>query len=284
MKLEEIHPFCRLAHFATINTNDRIFPVIPLDARLFFTRSGKGEIFVDNQKYTMHEGDLLFVRPGTRYQLKALTESVQYIVINFDFTYDNARFSIPVIPVNPENYDFTKLFSVVYFDDVSEFNHTLHLKGQQRLEHFFQKIEREHLWGKLFFHARTSSMLMNLLVEIARTIQFSAFKGKIAENKIDEILTYIHNHYAEPLDNTSIGKHFSFHPNYVNQLMVKYTNMSLHQYILFVRISKARELLENTCYSITHIANAVGFNDSAYFSRFFKKTVGVSPQAYRKSM
>lgn len=134
MKLEEIHPFCRLAHYTTMNLDSQTFPVIPLDARLFFTHSGKGEISVDNQDYIMSEGDLLLVRPGTRYQIKATAESVRYIILNFDFTYDNACFSTPVIPVNPENYDSTKLFSVVYFDDILEFNRTLYLKGQQRLE------------------------------------------------------------------------------------------------------------------------------------------------------
>ena len=54
------------------------------------------------------------------------------------------------------------------------------------------------------------------------------------------------------------------------------------QYILSLRMSNAQSLLETTEYNISEIAEAVGYDNSLYFSRLFHKHIGVSPSEYRK--
>ena len=54
------------------------------------------------------------------------------------------------------------------------------------------------------------------------------------------------------------------------------------QYLNEYRVEKACALLENTAYSVTDAALAVGFDDASYFARVFKKQTGVSPRNYRK--
>lgn len=54
------------------------------------------------------------------------------------------------------------------------------------------------------------------------------------------------------------------------------------QYILSIRISSAQSLLETTEYNIAEIAAIVGYDDPLYFSRLFKKQIGVSPSEFRK--
>ena len=282
MKFEKIHPFCRFAQTVTIDNEREFPPSIPLDARLFFTTSGESTIWVNGQEYCMEPGDILFIPVGTKYHIKTPEHAVQYIILNFDFTYERADRTLPIVPMSSKNYDASKLPPTPFFEDFPEFNRPLYLKKLHQTESFFRNIEREHLWHKSFFLARMSSLLLLLLIELARIVQSSSSKRTTVDERMDNVLSYIHVHFAEELDNTKLGEQFSFHPNYLSQLMVQYTNMSLHQYVLFLRISKARELLENTGYSITHIANAVGFNSSAYFSAYFKKVVGISPQIYRK--
>ena len=53
------------------------------------------------------------------------------------------------------------------------------------------------------------------------------------------------------------------------------------QYILSLRISNAQSLLETTKYNVTEIASIVGYENPLYFSRIFKKQVGLSPSEYR---
>lgn len=66
------------------------------------------------------------------------------------------------------------------------------------------------------------------------------------------------------------------------QCFKEITGSSPLQYILKLRISNAQSLLENTYYTITEIANMVGYTNSLYFSRLFHKYIGMSPKEYRK--
>lgn len=55
------------------------------------------------------------------------------------------------------------------------------------------------------------------------------------------------------------------------------------QFILKIRIDRAKELLDFTDKSIANIAESSGFQDQNYFARIFKKITGVSPTQYRNS-
>ncbi len=61
----------------------------------------------------------------------------------------------------------------------------------------------------------------------------------------------------------------------------QYYNITPMQFILSIRMNNAQMLLENTTYSITEIANIVGYENPLYFSRLFHKQKGISPSQYR---
>ena len=64
----------------------------------------------------------------------------------------------------------------------------------------------------------------------------------------------------------------------------EYTNSTPAQYLLSLRISNAQTLLETTSYNVTEIADIVGYDNPLYFSRIFKKQVGLSPSEFRKQL
>ena len=55
------------------------------------------------------------------------------------------------------------------------------------------------------------------------------------------------------------------------------------QYIISLRISYAMNLITSTDYNFTQVAAAVGYDNSMYFSRLFKKHTGMTPSEYKKS-
>ena len=89
-------------------------------------------------------------------------------------------------------------------------------------------------------------------------------------------------HYREPCTNKELGEIFSYHPNYLNRLMVAYTGLSLHKYLTRTRIDRAIDLLSTTTMSVGEVGTEVGFPDPSHFSKAFEKTTGYSPSAFRK--
>lgn len=60
------------------------------------------------------------------------------------------------------------------------------------------------------------------------------------------------------------------------------TKLSPKQYIVSLRLAAAKRYLESTDKSINEIANLVGYENALYFSRLFKKHIGMSPSEYKK--
>ena len=61
----------------------------------------------------------------------------------------------------------------------------------------------------------------------------------------------------------------------------KHTGKSPNEYIIELRLQFAKNLLDNTNMSIKQISERVGYSDQYFFSRIFKKYLGISPQSYR---
>ena len=70
--------------------------------------------------------------------------------------------------------------------------------------------------------------------------------------------------------------------NWFIQNFRKITKLTPMQYIVSLRITSAKNLIDNTDYNITQISETVGYDNSMYFSRIFKKHTGMSPTEYRK--
>ena len=95
-------------------------------------------------------------------------------------------------------------------------------------------------------------------------------------------MAYIHDHYAETITRKILANYLSVNENYLTNCFQRELAMSPITYLNRYRIEQARRLLETSQYTITEIAQMVGYGNSAYFSRIFQREVGVSPLAYRR--
>lgn len=93
---------------------------------------------------------------------------------------------------------------------------------------------------------------------------------------------YIENHLDQELSLTVLSEHSSLNATYLSRIYKTSTGVNLIQYINEKRISRAKELLGQTLMKVTDIAAQVGFQSSAYFSRLFRRAVGMTPQEYRE--
>ncbi|MGN0362789.1 MAG: response regulator [Bilifractor sp.] len=98
------------------------------------------------------------------------------------------------------------------------------------------------------------------------------------------IKTYIGQHYNNPMLSTKeISEYASLSASYACTVFKNETGQTLNQYLTEYRLERAKELLEDPRNNISDIAARVGYNDSNYFGKAFKKYTGQSPSDYRES-
>jgi len=100
-------------------------------------------------------------------------------------------------------------------------------------------------------------------------------------DRISDAVTYINTHYTGITSVSELADQFGMERRRFAYLFAQSTGMSPVQYITDIRLKIARDLLETTNDPVARIAEYVGYPDSLYFSRLFKKHIGMAPSAYR---
>ena len=103
-----------------------------------------------------------------------------------------------------------------------------------------------------------------------------------ARSKIQMAIGYIQEHFAENLTVNVLAEHYGMSPNYFSSMFKKEMSRSAVNYITELRINQARELLYHSELSVVDISKKVGYEDSQYFFRVFKKYLGMTPLQYRE--
>lgn len=104
------------------------------------------------------------------------------------------------------------------------------------------------------------------------------------EELVREVKAYIQNHYTRGITLNELASQFSVSTGYLSKMFLDYVGENFTEYLNMIRVNKAKELLKTTDKKIYQIADQVGFNDSYYFSSWFKKIVGVTPTTYRENL
>jgi AraC-like DNA-binding protein len=103
-----------------------------------------------------------------------------------------------------------------------------------------------------------------------------------AQRLVRQAMAYIHEHYAEPISRADLAEHVALSEDYLTDCFRKELGVTPITYINRYRVNQAKILLSETFKSITEIALDVGFSDSSYFSRVFRRETGMSPTDYRQ--
>ena len=128
---------------------------------------------------------------------------------------------------------------------------------------------------------KTQSLLCKLFAYMLSTLEKTPAYSN-AEDVISSIKSMIDYNYNN-VSVSVLSEKACLTPEYFSRLFKEKTGLSPKQYILRIRLDKAKEMLVNTDYPIKNIAVTVGFKDPLYFSRIFVKREGVSPSEFRNA-
>lgn len=101
---------------------------------------------------------------------------------------------------------------------------------------------------------------------------------------LENIVEEIQARYNENITLTGFSEKHNISAGHLSNLLKERLGMSFSEYITAKRVQKAKELLADERLSVEKVANEVGYKDYFYFTKVFKKAVGISPSKYRKNL
>jgi two-component system response regulator YesN len=94
---------------------------------------------------------------------------------------------------------------------------------------------------------------------------------------------YLENHYADDISLEDMAEQVNISPQYFSKLIKKTTGFNFIDWLSMLRVKKAKELLTNSNLTVKEVCFMVGYKDPNYFSRIFKKRIGITPSEYIKT-
>ena len=102
------------------------------------------------------------------------------------------------------------------------------------------------------------------------------------DEELERVIRYIQQNYTDPdISTIKIQNELGIPSGRIYNLLKDKFHLSFKQLINNIRIDEARRLLGESDLRVTEISYTVGYNDSSYFTKLFKKQTGTSPSEYR---
>lgn len=234
---------------------------------LNMTTKGAGTVFKGDDRFDVEEGDLLLLPAGVPHyyhrQQGSLTWHHRWIYFRPRAYWDN-------------RLKWQECINGVYYTK------GIHIEDQSTIEVLLKKIE---VLGKSI-EPYSDELTLNLLEQIlihCKMNQPCLIKKRI-DPRISEVILYMSSQLSEEFSNEQLAELVFLSPSRLGHLFRDEVGMTITQWRDDQRISRAKQLLVTSNYSISHISRLIGYSDPLYFSRVFKNKAGLSPKLYREKI
>jgi len=227
------------------------------DYQLIYIASGKGHFVFDGTEHTVTKGHMIVFRPGEAmdyYYRKEDKTDVYWV----HFTGSEAKKMVSLLNV-PDDKN-------IFFSGVSP-----------DYRWIYEQIIREIQLKRANHEEMLSTFLRQLFLLINRYSKEDCLQGSDVANEIEKAIHYFNENYTSDISIEDYAKEHTISKNWFIRCFKKIMKITPMQYIISLRISSAKTLLENSDKSIAEIAWVTGFENQLYFSRLFKKSTGLSP-------
>ena len=106
-------------------------------------------------------------------------------------------------------------------------------------------------------------------------------KSQILSKPIVLCIDYIYSHIHNRITVKELADYLGLSESYLSKLFHKEMGLSISQYILNLKIEKAKNLLQYSEYNVVDIANYLSFSSQSHFIQVFQKFTGMTPHKYR---
>mgnify|MGYP000023222796 CR=1 FL=1 len=236
------------------------------DYLLIYCLDGEGEIEAYNQKLIVRPGDILLIPKGVEHAYQARKKRPWTIYWVHFYGHDADAFIDHLLPPRKENTQAL-----------------IHLGIHSRLVSDFEALleVRESTYN-INAYICGANQLRQILSHIALLRPLARRKQGADGLDIERVHSLMQARVHEQLDLDTLAELVNFSKYHFVKKYKELTGTTPINHFIQLKIERACHLLDTTHNNINEIAFAVGYEDAYYFSRIFKKLMGVSPSQYRK--
>jgi AraC-like DNA-binding protein len=250
--------------------------------------AGRTDHRIGARVVSLAPGSLCFVLPY-RVHYAGRTPGSKFFVINFEL-----RFLRPALDVDPLDLEDVPLerapeLAPFLFQEYMDFR----LRGadltlaRSLCADMALENARRGFCSLELIHAQ----LFRLLAIVcrrheAKLLKLASERAQLRSRRdaLSRVMRYIREHAGQRINLTEAAAAVHLSPNYLTHLLKKETGKTFVALVTARRMEKARQLLSQTTLRITDIAQAVGFEDVAYFTRRFRQHFRAGPREYRSRL
>ena len=245
------------------------------ELEIIYVKSGFLTVNISGENYIGKPGDAFVVSPGNLHFMGSQTGTVDYFTFLFPLKYiafrtDDMLDDKLIEPLNSGHL----MISPEVKDTVKE-------QCEQLAGVYAAEIDESE--SKITGQIKKKIILLQFIHELWK-------KGFIVENDTTgrntvekEMVSYIQQNYTGKILLREFGEQFHLSEKYISRYFKEHFHITLSQYVTYLRLEHAKQMLQETDISVTEVAMQSGYQNISYFIRSFKKTYGVSPLKYRKS-
>ena len=246
-----------------------------------YCEQGRVTVWDDVHRMDMQAGEIAFHMPGIEHHIRVGRVPSSVFLLSFACTsecmklFGRKRFSVT---------DEQKRIIGLMIDE---------LKGAFELENGELQISEFHpsrhapVGAEQLICGHLEWLLISMIrcgVDTPATDSVSSQKlEEVLETRImNELKRYIDSHLGEAITIDGLARHVHYSRTYITVQFKAATGMSIMDYVERQRIHRAKELLSRGSMSVTQVAQTVGYSSLQYFSRRFRRAVGVPPSRFQQ--
>lgn len=226
-----------------------------------YTYSGTGLLRYNEKEYTLSKGDGFYINCNHYHYYEAVSDVWDIAVLHLGGSLLSCHHS-----------QFMQYASPVFHEPLSG-----------NVQEYLESLLGLYSQPVLNRDWLASSCIDNLLNHLLKTKGNEAMKDSALPKNIRYLIKYMDSNFAQPLTLDFLSDFAGVSKYYLSREFKKYTGFSPNDYLITLRVNKAKSLLTSTTLPAVKIAHEVGIYDSNNFTNLFKRKTGMTPIQYRNS-
>jgi YesN/AraC family two-component response regulator len=224
-----------------------------------YCMDGEGVVWVENKKYNLKENEAFCIPRKKKHYYYASNKN-PWSILWVHFSGEDTQY-----------YPLDECLTI-RFTSKTVANHMLFL-----FETLLRVLECNYTLGNFIYVSHVLSMIL------AETYTRERNDDLVGNKHVKNIVKYMTQNLELNLTLEDLSEKFGLSKSYINAIFVKYMQHAPIDLFIQMKMKEACRQLKTTDLCVYEIAQMVGYGDQYYFSRIFKKIVGVSPREYRNS-